>query len=259
MHKLALCVLFTASASIGISATQPNNTVTIQDISAEVRNAVNHPHRIPADVKRDKLRKPDKVIEFSGVKPGMRVFDFFAGGGYYTELLSYVVGSTGEVVSHNNNAYVQFTKKQIDQHLANNRLPNVTQLVSEVDELNLKANSFDSVFMILAYHDLYYQDNSWAKIDSLKLRKNLFRALKPGATVTLVDHHAAPGSPHTTGTSLHRIDPQIVVKEMEEVGFEWVKQANFLHNPSDDLHKPMFDSSIRGKTNRFVYLFRKPK
>ncbi len=230
----------------------------VKDISPRVINAVHNPRRLSADVSRDVLRKPEKVLQFSDVKPGMRVLDFFSGGGYYAELLSYIVGEQGEVIAYNNKAYVNFANKQIQQHFANQRLPNVRQLTEEVNQLHLTPNSLDSIFMILAYHDIYFVDGNWPEIDSLRLRQQLFKALKPGGSLIIVDHHAPPLSPRSVANKLHRIDPELVKEELTEVGFNLVKYANFLYNAADDMEKPMFDPAIRGKTNRFVFMFRKP-
>ena len=61
--------------------------------------------RTDADRERDAGRKPAEVLEFFAIEPGMSILDMFSGGGYYTELLSHVVGPEGRVVAHTNSAY----------------------------------------------------------------------------------------------------------------------------------------------------------
>ena len=223
--------------------------------------AVQHPGRTDADRARDAGRKPAEVMEFFGIASGMDVLDMFSGGGYYTEMLSRIVGSDGSVLAHTNQAYAQFTGEEATNRYANGRLPNVEVLMAENDALELPDEAFDVVMMILTYHDIYYvsPENGWPKIDGPALVAELFDALRPGGIVAVVDHYAAAGSPAETGNTLHRIDPQIVVVEMEAAGFELEAHSDVLRNTDDDHSMNMAAEEIRGKTDRFVYRFRKPE
>lgn len=222
--------------------------------------AVASPGRTAADRARDAGRRPAEVLEFFAIAPGMTVLDMFSGGGYYTELLSHVVGPGGRVVAHTNSAYADFVGDEAVNRYANNRLANVEILLAENNELKLPADEFDAVMLILAYHDIYYVDtaNGWPKIDGVKFRAELMKALKPGGILAVVDHYAAAGSPRETGGSLHRIDPQIVISELETEGFVLEAKSDILRNMEDDYSKGMFDPEVRGKTDRFVLRFRKP-
>lgn len=229
-------------------------------VSAYVE-AVQHPGRTDDDRARDAGRKPAEVMEFFGIVSGMDILDMFSGGGYYTEMLSRIVGSDGSVVAHSNQAYAQFVGEEATNRYGNGRLPNVAVLMAENDALELPDEAFDVVMMILAYHDIYYvsPENGWPKIDGPALVAELFGALRPGGIVAIVDHYSAAGSPAETGNTLHRIDPQLVVAEMEAAGFEFEAQSDVLRNMDDDHSMNMAADEIRGKTDRFVYRFRKPE
>ena len=209
---------------------------------------------------QDKTRKPAQVLHFFGVRPGMTVVDVFAGGGYYTELLSYAVGPKGHVIAHNNKAYLTYQEKTIKKRFTANRLPNVTSVIAEANELVLAANSADIVFLALAYHDIYYRPKSseWPPIDRDDFLSRIYSFLKPGGILAIIDHRAEPGSPTSTGHTLHRIDPIIVIKELSNLGFKLVASADFLENPDDDLSQHMYAQKIRGKTSRFILKFTKP-
>ncbi len=226
-----------------------------------VEAAVASPGRTDADRERDVGRKPGKVLEFFGIAPGMTVLDMFSGGGYYTEMLSHIVGSDGRVVAHTNTAYAGFVGDEAVNRYADNRLANVANLLAENNELQLPAAEFDAVMLILSYHDIYYVDaaNSWPKINGPKLIAELEKGLKPGGMLAVVDHYAEAGSPRETGGSLHRIDPQIVISELEADGFVLEAKSDVLRNMEDDYSKGMFDPEVRGKTDRFVLKFRKPE
>jgi len=222
--------------------------------------AVNNSARSENDRQRDPLRKPGEVMQFFGIEPGTRVLDMFSGGGYYSELLSYVVGQSGSVVAHTNTAYTNFVGDEATNRYANGRLPNVEILQAENNELLLPADEFDTVLLVLTYHDIYYIDpeNGWPKIDGPALLAELYKGMKSGAVLGVVDHVALPGAPQEAGNTLHRIDPALARAEIEEAGFVFEDEAEMLRNPDDDHAKPMGDQSIRGKTDRFVMRFRKP-
>ena len=58
--------------------------------------------------------------------------------------------------------------------------------------------------------------------------------------------------------TLHRIDPAAVKTEVEAVGFKFVGESDVLHNPADPHTVAVFDKSIRGRTDQFIFKFRKP-
>jgi len=222
--------------------------------------AVANPGRSESDRERDGSRKPADVLEFFRIGPGMQVFDLYSGGGYYAELMSYVVGPGGSVTAHNNQPYLGFAADEIAARYAADRLPNVIQLVAENNELTLEANRYDAVTMILAYHDVYYEDpdNGWAAIDGPKLLAEIRGALKPGGVVGVVDHYAPLGSPSSTGNTTHRIDLDLLVADFEAAGFVLEDTSDMLRNAEDDRSILVFDPAVRGRTDRFVLRFRKP-
>jgi predicted methyltransferase len=213
------------------------------------------------DLARDERSNPAHVLEFFEIRPGMRVLDMFSGGGYYSELLSYVVGPEGSVVDHNNSAYAGYLGDEIGDRYANDRLPNVETLMAENNELSLAAEEFDAMLMILAYHDVYYANpkGGWPRIDGARMLAELHKALKPGGVLGIVDHYAEAGAPRETGGTVHRIDPGIVIADLTSAGFKLEEKSDKLRNMNDDYSKTVFDPELRGKTDRFILRFRKPE
>jgi predicted methyltransferase len=246
--------------SPGHSGTDRRSGVGSTSADASIyEQAVAHPGRSAADRARDASRHPAAVLEFFGIRPGMAVLDMYSGGGYYTELLSYIVGPEGRVIAHTNEAYARFVGEEATQRYANDRLPNVDVLIAENNELELPPGQFDAVMLILAYHDIYYvaPDSGWPRIDGPAFIAELREALKPGGLLSVVDHYAAAGAPAETGNTLHRIDPAIVIAELEAAGFRLEAQSDILRNTDDDHSLYMADPSVSGKTDRFVMRFRK--
>jgi predicted methyltransferase len=222
--------------------------------------ALDSPSRPAADLARDASRHPEQVLEFLGIEPGDTVLEMFAGGGYYTEMLALVVRENGTVVAHMNTPLLQFAAEEFETRHADNRLPNVEILTAENNELVLDADHFDAITIVLNYHDLYWESEEygWTKIDVPKFLAEIHKGLKPGGTLGIVDHYAAAGSPSETGNTLHRIDPAIVVAELEAAGFVLVGESDILRNMDDDHSLGVFDPAIRFKTDRFVLRFKKP-
>lgn len=229
-------------------------------IDLDVAAALAAPDRIEADRQNDPLRRPDLVLEFFEIQPGMTVLDLFSGGGYYTEIVSRLVGPSGHVLAHNNEAYLAFARDSLAGRFEDGRLDNVERITAEADELELPDRHFDAALAMLTWHDFYYLDeeNGWPAIDEKGMVSKLCAALKPGGVLGVTDHVAAPGSdPETSAQQLHRIDPARIRQDLEAGCFTFEGEINALRNPADDHQKPMFDPSIRGRTDRVVYRFRK--
>ena len=240
-------------AAAAVAIVEPDVSIYAAAVASEKRPE--------ADRESDAGRKPGAVLEFFGIKPGDTVLEMWAGGGYYTELLAHVVGESGKVVAHTNTPIMGFSGEAHTARHADNRLPNTEVLLAENNELALEADSFDAATIILNYHDLYWssEEYGWDLIDVPAFLAELYKGLKPGGTLGIVDHQAVSGSPAETGNTLHRIDSAIVIDQIESAGFVLDGESAALANPADDHTKGVFDPEIRGKTDRFVLRFRKPE
>lgn len=240
-----LAVLAISASSIAVAATA-------------IETAVANSARPGEDTQRDVNRKPVAVLEFFGIKPGMKVLDIFAGGGYYSEILSYVVGAQGSVTLYNNGGWVGFIGAEVIERLANDRLANVEIVVAEANETEFQTNFFDAALFILGLHDLYYEDTDWPAIDASSFLAAIFDSIKPGGILGIIDHAAGPGVSVAVAKSLHRIDPGIIRRDLQRAGFVLEAESDILRNLEDDRNKPMSDPAIRGRTDRVVWLLRKP-
>lgn len=260
------CIQLDSRASENMATgARDSATITASDSifpasAREIEAAVNYPSRRKSDRKQDDQRRAAAVLAFFGINAGMTVLDLYSGGGYYTELLSYVVGDTGRVVAHNNQPYLSYAKDDLAGRYDDNRLPNVEQVIAENNELELAPESFDAVLMIKAYHDLYYvdEDAGWTKVDIPEFLAEIYAALKPGGVFGIVDHNAVAGSPGSTGGTLHRIDPVLIKRDVTAAGFIYAGETSVLRNPDDDLTQTVFAEALRDQTDRSVIRFWKP-
>jgi predicted methyltransferase len=228
---------------------------------AAIKAAIESPDRPKADLEQDARRKPQQVLEFAAIAPGMHVIDVLSASGYYSELLARVVGAKGQVIAYNNPPYAKFAEKGIVARYAGDRLPNVKQITSTIEDLKLIPSSLDAALFIMSYHDLYWRpaDGSWPATDPMQLLARLYAALKPGGAVVVEDHVANPGGDaDKVVDALHRIDPELVKRDFAKAGFTLDGSSNVLAHPEDDHLKLVFDEAIRGKTDQFLFRFRKP-
>jgi predicted methyltransferase len=209
----------------------------------------------PADHReRDEGRMPAEVLDFFNIGPGDHVADLLCGGGYYTRILSPLVGNDGVVYAGNNPFFQRFGDEALTALLAEPGFGNVRRIDGPVDELALPQNgSLDAVILVLAYHDLWLTDENRDE-----LNRRVFTALESGGVYGIIDHHAAAGAGTDVIQSLHRIEESVVVDEISSAGFSLAARGGFLRNSADDHSVPIFDPSVRGMTDRFVLRFEKP-
>jgi predicted methyltransferase len=221
--------------------------------------AVSNPARSANDVKRDKLDHPAELLRLAGIKPGMRVADLLAGSGYFSEILSYVVGPKGHVLLLNNAAFDGWSGGSWEKRLAGNRLPNVEHRTIDLNDMRLGTGTLDAILMIKIYHDLYWVDSSgqWPKVNVTSTLDQVAKAVKPGGILLLVDHSSKPGRGSADASALHRIDETYTKKDFESRGFELTGQSDLLRRPDDKRDLITYEGPAVNKTDRFVLVFRK--
>jgi predicted methyltransferase len=220
--------------------------------------AVADASRPTTDRSRDTDRKPAETLEFAHIKPGDNVADFAAGGGYFSRLFADVVGPKGHVYTIQPDEEAKYTAKATAELQEFSKTHDSLSVVTGTAMNTLKFDKPLDVFWISqAYHDL--KDKFFGPVDTAAFNKAVFAALKPGGTYIVLDHVAAAGAPADVTETLHRIDPALVKREVEAAGFKFERESKLLENPSDPHTAGVFDKSIRGKTDQFIYKFRKPK
>jgi predicted methyltransferase len=248
---------FSISCLILISAAFLAPPVCAKPIPAYITAAVADPDRPAEDKARDADRKPAACIAFAGIKPGDKVVDLMPGKGYFTKIFARIVGAKGWVYG--------FYPSEIDAMYAKRRLtipPPDDPRYTNVSSLHAPIVAFvapeklDVVWTSQNYHDLH--DKFFGPVDIAAFNKAVFNALKPGGVFIVLDHAAEAGSGLRDTDTLHRIDPAVVKAEVETAGFRFVGESKGLRNPADPHTAPVFDKSIRGHTDQFLFKFSKP-
>jgi len=220
-------------------------------VPSYVTKAVADPTRPKADTERDSVRLPAETIAFAGVKPGMKVAEFFPGGGYFTRPLSDVVGRKGHIYAIENAKWDDGSNAKTAAAVKDH---NVTLQLVKFGEFNLP-QKVDVVWITQNYHGLHIA--KCGGVDMAALNKHVYESLKPGGIYFVLDHQANPGTGEAQIAKLHRIEKAQVIREVEAAGFKLVDEGNALHRPADDHTKSIFDKSIQGHTDQYMLKFEK--
>jgi len=250
MHRSIFTILLALGTCASHAASGPDDAIAaaIADLA-----------RPPTDTARDINRKPAQTLAFAGVKPGDKVADYGTGSGYFTRLFSGIVGARGHVYASVPSGLLKY--------------PNIVKGIAEVQTFafthaNVSVTyaapidaarypePLDLFWISQNYHDL--KDSFMGPVDMTAFNRAVYAALKPGGIYVVLDHVAAKGAPADVTETLHRIEPDIVRREVEAAGFKLDSESSLLANPSDPHTADPFDPSIRGRTDQFIMRFRKP-
>ncbi|MGZ9113119.1 MAG: class I SAM-dependent methyltransferase [Brevundimonas sp.] len=256
IRTLALVLALAASAALGGCAMTAHEVVSGSDarpgLEAGHAAAVADPRRLPAEVARDPLRKPADMLALMRLAPGQAIADIRPEEGYFTRLFAPAVGPAGHVY-----AFVPNQTAGRENGFADalaSTYPNVSRVTGALETMTFD-RPLDVVFMGEEYHDFTIPRFN---VDVARMNAAVFAALKPGGLYVILDHQAADGAGISVSGTLHRIEAAELRRQVEAAGFIYDGESQAVRVPADGHTLSVFDESIRGRTDRFVYRFRKP-
>ena len=244
-------------ALAALIALAPPALAAAPDYAAAVADA-----KRPADARAlDESRKPAETLAFLGLKPGMKAADIMTGSGYWAEIMADIVGAKGKVTAFEPNQFYTAPEEQAKWTALTQRRPEVNWVRYPFEAFSAPADSFDFTIINLSYHDLYWQSEQYRipRTDPAAFVKTLYAATKPGGIVGIIDHVGQGSDTRALVDKLHRIEPAVVKADFAAAGFVLEAESPLLANPGDDHSKLVFDPAVRGKTDRFLFRFRKPR
>jgi len=227
-------------------------------IDAGIEAALAAEGRPQADIDRDRNRRPLETLKFFGMTDDMTVIELFPGGGWYTRLLGPALAQKGQL-------YVALgTGRVSDSVLTEPGFEAVKVLetsaeVSRNDATRIYAITdfefdVDDVDMVVTFRNLHnFDPESRARVN-----EQVYAALKPGGLYGVIDHtrrHMEPAN----AENRRRIDPVLVIRELVQMGFEFVDYSDLHYRADDELEYEVGRRSVSGNTDRFTLLFRKPE
>lgn len=223
----------------------------------KLEEALGSPMRTDSERARDANRRPGETLEFMRFRDDMRVLELFPGTGWYTKLLGPVLAERGKLYLALNTGRVTALVadapglSEVEILDANPSMPRTdVRGVFELEEFSFWVDDLDLVVTFRNAHNL-------TPAGRINLNAAVWEALKPGGLYGIVDHsrrHMEPSS----GQNRRRVDPVRLIHELTEAGFEFVDWSDLHYRPADDLTLEVGDSRVRGQTDRFTLLFRKP-
>jgi predicted methyltransferase len=218
----ALAALVTLAACLGATRALAQGAPDYAAIIAA-------PDRTDADRQTDNRRDPLKLLVFSGVRPGMKVLDVGAGGGYSSELMARAVAPGGTVYAQNPADLGERAKTRFEARLQTPAAKNIVRVTQPFDDpLPADVGGLDLITFLFFYHDTTYMD-----VDRAAMNRKLYAALKPGGLLIIADHSARPGDGTSVGKTFHRIEEAALRREVEAAGFKLVGEGDFWRHPED--------------------------
>ena len=236
--------------------------------------------RTPADRSNDQRRKPEQMLAFIGLRPGLMALDVSAGGGYTSELLARAIGPSGRVYGQSQprdpgraaptpaapeggaapppsaepprTSAMALAARQERLQAAGVEAAPIVALAQRFDDpvpAALADGQLDLVTLMFNYHDLGFMG-----VDRDRMNRALFRALKPGGAYVIADHAGRTGTGISESGTLHRIEEAFLRQEVEAAGFRLAAEAQFLRNPAD----PRDQNGPPMPKDEFVLKFIKP-
>jgi predicted methyltransferase len=224
-------------------------------IPAYVAKAVADPTRPKAEIAADALRDPADTLAFAGVEPGMIVAELYPGAGYFSRLISDIVGPRGHVYGIEKAEWKEAVA--LNQAMLNEPgRSNYSLQVQPFGAFDLP-RQVDLVWITQNYHDLHIA--KYGPVDMADFNRRVFHALKPGGIYFIADQQANPGTTEAQIAVLHRIEKAQVIREVTAAGFKLVGEGTFLHRAGDDHTLPIFDPKVQGRTDQYALKFVRPK
>jgi len=246
--RSTLCFAFLLAACVPASAQAQATT----DYAAALADST----RPEADSSRDAARFPAEVLAFAQVGPGEKVGDFIIGGGYWTRILSNVVGAGGKVYAFTPDEFIRFRPAYKDEQAAAVAgRANVVALNGPVSAPPFP-EPLDTIITVQNLHDTFI--GAFPEGTGTTAIAALYAALKPSGTLLVVDHSALPGAGLAAANALHRMDKNAAIAALTAAGFVLEAESQIYARPEDPRTANVFDPSIRGKTDQFALRFRKP-
>lgn len=227
------------------------------DIDAKVEAALTAESRPEADVARDRNRKPLQTLKFLGLQDDMRVLELLPGGGWYTRVLAPVLADNGKLYVALGTGRVKervlmqpgFEKVDVLETTDNTRRPEGSRLYT-MDEFEFGVSDLD---MVLTFRNVH----NFGEEGRMMMHRQAFNTLKKGGIYGIVDH-TRRHMEADDNENRRRIDPVLVIKEVQAAGFEFVDYSDLHFRADDELEYEVGRRSVSGNTDRFTFRFRKP-
>jgi len=218
------------------------------DFSDKIKQAMKSEIRTDRDKARDENRKPAETLAFFGIKEDMKVLEIIPGGGWYSKLLAPALKDKGQLYLSMGTGYVNRELMHLDTF---EDVKLVGEKDYEVKNLDFGVKGVDAVLTFRNYHNFDEDERT-------KINKAAFKSLKPGGVYGVVDHTRRHMQKKNDENG-RRFDPVLAIKEIQQAGFTFVDYSNLHYKSDDELRFEVGKKTVRGNSDRFTLLFKKPE
>ena len=254
MRKLFIAIILGTCSSVAFAQFAPP---PLSPIGKKIQQSVDSEIRTAAEKERDANRKPRQTLEFLRLQEDMRVVELVPSRGWYTKIIAPVVAEKGKLYVTLGTRRMGALLEKHDELSAVEMLPTEakfkpTDIVGQFD-LGEFSLGLDDVDLILTFRNLH----NFLPAARGHINKAAFDALKPGGYYGVIDHTRRHNEPDTA-ENWRRMDPVLAIQEIQAAGFELVDFSDMHYRPDDELRYEVGRKTVKGNTDRFTLLFRKP-
>ncbi|HEX5460451.1 MAG TPA: methyltransferase domain-containing protein [Steroidobacteraceae bacterium] len=225
--RTALAVaLLTLTCMAGASPSSASPSSKLADIIAG-------PQRTPSFKARDRFRHPLQGLEFFGLEPDMNVVEIWPSGGWWTEILAPYLRAHGK--------YYAAIEPPFRDVAFRDKIASAPQYYDHV--IVTEAGPPDhwqiappgSVDLVLTFRNVH----NWLEAgDAKQMFAAMYRALKPGGVLGLVEHRAPPGTTRADWVKTGYVSEDFVIRLARESGFRLAAKSEINANPRDTKDYP---------------------
>jgi predicted methyltransferase len=267
---LALLASVVLIASCAMTSTRQATAQALDNILADE-------HRPQADRARDRFRHPKETLLFFGIRPEMSVLEVWPEPGWYTDVIAPLVREKGRYYAAvmEPDAGSSYITGRLEAF--RNKLAAVPTLYGNAALVTFPSDGADvvppgSVDMVVTFRNIH---NWMAKDTAAQAFATMFKALKPGGVLGVVDHRGNPANPQDPRAKSGYVTEDYAIKLIEAQGFKLTGTSEVNANPKDtkDYEQgvwtlpPTYRLGDKdrekyadiGESDRFTLKFEKPK
>jgi predicted methyltransferase len=238
---------------VGVPSTSP---------SPSLEAVIAGDHRSDKNKARDGSRHPLETLNFFGLKPNMTVVEIWPGGGWYMDIVAPVVATEGAYYAvgfdrSSQSDYIKKATKAMVEKVEANQALFGRVVITELSNTKLDIAPPGSADMVLTFRNVHnWVDGTGHEA---KVFAAMFKALKPGGILGLVEHRLAADTDQDATASSGYVRQDFVIKLAEEAGFQLVDSAEINANSNDTKDHPggvwtLPPSLAKGDENKDKYL-----
>lgn len=212
------------------------------DVTAALQNAATGDHRSAENISRNQYRHPVETLSFFGVRPDMTVVEISpGGGGWYTEILAPFLREKGKLIAANydTSSEIEYYRVNAAKYLDKLKSrPELYDRVSAIDFAPPKKSELapaGSVDMVVTFRNVHNWINTG---NEAQVFAAMFKALKPGGTLGLVEHRGKPDMIGKEWAEKGYVPEAETIRLAEQAGFKLVERSEINANPKDTKDYP---------------------